>query len=74
MYIAESTRRQDAVVEAMKFAFNKYKEFAWGADHLQPITKSKNNWLHLGLTLVDSLDTLWMMGLKEGTFLFEVVV
>ncbi|KAB7499169.1 Endoplasmic reticulum mannosyl-oligosaccharide 1,2-alpha-mannosidase [Armadillidium nasatum] len=49
----------------MKHAWKGYKAYAWGHDHLQPISRSHNDWLHLGLTLIDALDTLWMMDLKD---------
>ncbi|KAK4287887.1 hypothetical protein Pmani_039056 [Petrolisthes manimaculis] len=57
--------RQEAVVSAMRHAWKGYKTYAWGHDHLKPVTRSRNDWLRLGLTLVDALDTLWIMELKE---------
>uniref|UniRef100_A0A3P9QAR1 alpha-1,2-Mannosidase n=1 Tax=Poecilia reticulata TaxID=8081 RepID=A0A3P9QAR1_POERE len=42
-----------------------YREYAWGHDELKPISKSFSEWFGLGLTLIDSLDTMWIMGLKE---------
>ncbi|KAF2996672.1 hypothetical protein E8E13_004192 [Curvularia kusanoi] len=43
-----------------------YRAYAWAEDELKPITgaglESFGGW---GATLVDSLDTLWIMGLKE---------
>uniref|UniRef100_A0A4W6EXX6 alpha-1,2-Mannosidase n=1 Tax=Lates calcarifer TaxID=8187 RepID=A0A4W6EXX6_LATCA len=42
-----------------------YKDHAWGHDELKPISKSFGEWFGLGLTLIDSLDTMWIMGLKE---------
>ena len=57
--------RQRAVVEAMKHAWKGYKSFAWGHDHLKPLSKSAQNWFGLGLTIVDGLDTLYIMNLKE---------
>lgn len=57
--------RQIAVIEAFKHAWKGYKNFAWGHDHLRPISGGFDNWFGLGLTIVDSLDTMFMMGLKE---------
>eukprot|EP01095_Lingulamoeba_sp_RSL-Kostka_P001333 TRINITY_DN118_c0_g1_i1.p1 TRINITY_DN118_c0_g1~~TRINITY_DN118_c0_g1_i1.p1 ORF type:complete len:702 (+),score=256.12 TRINITY_DN118_c0_g1_i1:37-2106(+) len=57
--------KRDAVKEAFLHAWNSYKIHAWGKDELKPISKSYSNWLDLGLTIVDSLDTLWIMDLKE---------
>lgn len=63
------TTRQKAIVNAVKHAWKGYKEYAWGHDHLKPISLSYNDWFHLGLTMVDSLDTLYLMNLTEGTTL-----
>uniref|UniRef100_A0A8D0BY61 alpha-1,2-Mannosidase n=1 Tax=Salvator merianae TaxID=96440 RepID=A0A8D0BY61_SALMN len=57
--------RQVAVIEAFRHAWKGYKEFAWGHDELKPISKSFSEWFGLGLTLIDALDTMWIMGLKE---------
>lgn len=33
---------------------------------MKPLSKAgNNNWGGMGVTLIDSLDTLWLMGLKE---------
>ena len=39
--------------------------YAWGKDELKPISRDSNEWFNLGLTLVDSLDTMWLMGLTK---------
>ncbi|XP_045122830.1 endoplasmic reticulum mannosyl-oligosaccharide 1,2-alpha-mannosidase-like isoform X1 [Portunus trituberculatus] len=57
--------RQEAVVAAMKHAWKGYKTYAWGHDHLRPVSQTRSDWLRLGLTLVDALDTLWIMDLRE---------
>ena len=62
---AVHTTRQQHVVNAFKHAWKAYKKYAWGKDELKPISKDSNEWFNLGLTLVDSLDTLWLMGLTE---------
>lgn len=62
------TVRQRAVVNAAKRAWTGYKKYAWGHDHLKPISKQHQDWFHLALTLVDSLDTLYMMDMKSGNF------
>ncbi|XP_066569329.1 mannosidase, alpha, class 1B, member 1b isoform X1 [Amia ocellicauda] len=59
------SERQEAVVEAFRHAWKGYKEFAWGHDELKPISKSYGEWFGLGLTLIDALDTMWILGLKE---------
>ncbi|KAM3910825.1 endoplasmic reticulum mannosyl-oligosaccharide 1,2-alpha-mannosidase [Leptodactylus fuscus] len=59
------SERQEAVIEAFRHAWSGYKQFAWGHDELKPISKSYSEWFGLGLTLIDALDTMWIMGLKE---------
>lgn len=62
---ANHTEHQKAVIHAFRHAWKAYKMYAWGKDELKPISQSSNEWFNLGLTLVDSLDTMWLMGLKE---------
>ncbi|CAO2189197.1 unnamed protein product [Urochloa humidicola] len=58
--------RREKVKEAMLHAWNSYVKYAWGQDELQPQSKTGvNSFGGLGATLVDSLDTLYIMGLKE---------
>lgn len=57
---------QRKVVEAMLHAWNGYKRFAWGHDILKPLSKGWKDWFGVGLTIVDSLSTLWIMDLKDG--------
>jgi Glycosyl hydrolase family 47 len=54
------------VATAMQHAWKGYKKFAWGHDHLKPISGAYHDWFHLGLTIVDSIDTLYIMNLKAG--------
>lgn len=64
--------RQEAVVKAFRHAWKGYKQFAWGHDHLKPISEGYHDWFGLGLTIVDSLDTMYIMGLTEGDYKFYV--
>ncbi|KAK2845449.1 hypothetical protein Q7C36_010303 [Tachysurus vachellii] len=57
--------RLDAVREAFRHAWKGYTDFAWGHDELKPISKSYSEWFGLGLTLIDALDTMWILGLKK---------
>lgn len=57
--------QQQAIVAAFKHAWKGYKTHCWGKDELKPISGSCSTWFNLGLTLVDSLDTMWLMGLEE---------
>ncbi|XP_060697308.1 mannosidase, alpha, class 1B, member 1b isoform X1 [Hemiscyllium ocellatum] len=57
--------RQMAVIEAFQHAWKGYKQYAWGHDELKPISKTYSEWFGLGLTLVDALDTMWILGQQE---------
>ncbi|XP_050425753.1 endoplasmic reticulum mannosyl-oligosaccharide 1,2-alpha-mannosidase [Adelges cooleyi] len=57
--------RQNAVLNAFKHAWSGYRKYAWGHDHVKPISKRYQDWFNLGLTIVDSLDTLWIMNMKK---------
>ena len=63
---AEGRVRAEAVKEAMKHVWSNYEKLAWGMDELKPVSgRGDNNWAGLGMTIVDSLDTLWIMGLMD---------
>ncbi|KAL5011605.1 hypothetical protein ScPMuIL_010156 [Solemya velum] len=59
------TERQRAVVEAFQYAWQFYEKYAWGHDEYHPISKTFNEWFGIGLTIVDSLDTMIIMGLEK---------
>lgn len=63
---ARSLARVEAVRDAFRHAWKGYKDHAWGHDELKPISKSFGEWFSLGLTLIDSLDTMWILGLEKG--------
>lgn len=59
-------RRQAAVKTTFERSWKAYKEHAWKQDELSPISGgSKTTFGGWGATLVDSLDTLWVMGMRE---------
>ena len=59
-------KKRRMVVEAAAHSWRGYEEHAWGYDELQPLTQDGKETLGgLGATIVDSLDTLWLMGLKD---------
>lgn len=60
-----TTIRQEKVVEAFKHAWKAYKKYAWGSDEVKPISRQPQTWFDLGLTIVDSLDTIYIMGLTD---------
>ncbi|XP_012861523.2 endoplasmic reticulum mannosyl-oligosaccharide 1,2-alpha-mannosidase-like [Echinops telfairi] len=61
---ASPTERRAAVVKAFSHAWKGYREFAWGHDELRPASRSFNEVFGVGLTLIDALDTMWIMGLQ----------
>lgn len=67
-FTGPTNEKQKAVVNSFLHAWKGYRTYAWGHDHLKPISETYNDWFDLGLTLVDSLDTMYIMGLKEGDY------
>ena len=55
------------VKEAVKHAWKGYKQYAWGADDLKPLTKEPEVWYKQSMlmTPVDAFDTFVLLGLKE---------
>lgn len=52
--------------EALRHSWKGYKAYAWGHDEVTPVSKEwREKFGGWGATLVDALDTLWIMGLKE---------
>jgi len=53
----------------MAWAWDRYREHGWGKDEIKPVSGTvssfplKNH--HLGLSLIEALDTLWVMGLDS---------
>mmetsp|Transcript_5297 Transcript_5297/g.22491 ORF Transcript_5297/g.22491 Transcript_5297/m.22491 type:complete len:438 (-) Transcript_5297:4336-5649(-) len=56
---------QEAIVEMMVHAWSAYKSFAWGKDTLKPISQTYETWFNTGLTIIDSVDSLWLMNLTD---------
>ncbi|KAF2162808.1 glycoside hydrolase family 47 protein [Zasmidium cellare ATCC 36951] len=66
MHAIERRKRLQAVEEAFKHSWEGYKKNAWLQDEVSPISGlSSNPFGGWGATLVDTLDTLWIMGMKE---------
>jgi mannosidase alpha-like ER degradation enhancer 2 len=49
------------------YAWNAYKQYAWGHDELKPLSKGHHDWYShtLLMTPVDALDTMILMGLTD---------
>ncbi|KAL4218786.1 Endoplasmic reticulum mannosyl-oligosaccharide 1 [Mactra antiquata] len=59
------TTQQLAVIEAFKECWSAYKKYAWGHDEFHPVSKGNSEWFGTGLTIVDSIDTIVIMGLEK---------
>jgi len=59
--------RLGAVKEAMQFAWKGYRTHAWGSDEYHPTSGrgEPGKWGAIGMNIVDSLDTLKVMGLDS---------
>jgi len=57
--------KQRAVSAMVSWAWQGYANSAFGFDELKPLSRGGSDWLHLGLTVVDGLDTLRLAGLEE---------
>ncbi|KAF9950786.1 hypothetical protein BGZ70_001232, partial [Mortierella alpina] len=62
----ERERRQEAVRQGFAHAWKGYREHAWGHDEVRPVAggfrDAFNGW---GATMIDSLDTLVIMGFND---------
>ena len=64
---SEKARLADEVKQEFLHSWNAYKKYAWGHDGLKPLSKTYYDWYSapLYMSLVDALDTMILMGLKE---------
>jgi mannosyl-oligosaccharide alpha-1,2-mannosidase len=63
---ADRLAKLDRVKNVFKKSWSGYREYAWLHDELKPQSGTfKDPFANWGATLVDSLDTLWIMGMKE---------
>jgi len=56
---------QDSIKRSMQHAWRGYSDKCFGQDELLPLSNRCGNWLGAGLTVIDSLSTLWIMGMHE---------
>ncbi|KAI6778959.1 mannosyl-oligosaccharide alpha-1 [Emericellopsis cladophorae] len=58
--------RRDQVQRVFERSWNAYKDEAWGQDELNPASGGgKETYGGWAATMVDALDTLWIMGMKD---------
>uniref|UniRef100_A0A915JZP7 alpha-1,2-Mannosidase n=1 Tax=Romanomermis culicivorax TaxID=13658 RepID=A0A915JZP7_ROMCU len=66
----ENEFRRNMIKNMTIFAWDNYRKYAWGANELKPISKTAHHSSVfgsslLGATLIDGLDTLYIMGLLD---------
>ncbi|CCA71679.1 related to alpha-mannosidase [Serendipita indica DSM 11827] len=60
------SQRRETVREAFQHAYGAYERYAFGRDELKPLSnRTQNNLNGWGLTIVDSLDTMLLMGFDK---------
>jgi hypothetical protein len=58
-------QRREYVKKAMQFAWEGYAQYAYGMDEILPNSRRRtNSWGGFAVTMVDTLDTLWLMDMK----------
>ena len=68
----EREKRLETIKNAFLHTWDGYKQFAWKHDELRPVSGGfKDTFCGWGATLVDTLDTLWIMGMKNE---FDIAV
>ncbi|CAJ0946866.1 unnamed protein product [Ranitomeya imitator] len=62
--------KRDKIKEMMKHAWDNYRQYGWGHNELKPIARKGHSTnifgnSQMGATIVDALDTLYIMGLLD---------
>ena len=84
-YFVLSEHRANHIRDCFEFAWWKwrrvacvrrsYKHFAWSHYEIRPLSGDwKDNWGGVGLTLIDGLDTAWVMGFKKEVEMAKATV
>jgi mannosyl-oligosaccharide alpha-1,2-mannosidase len=64
--VEKNISRRKAVRQVFARCWNGYRNHAWMEDELAPVSgRSKKTFGGWGATLVDSLDTLWLMDMRQ---------
>ncbi|RVE53176.1 hypothetical protein evm_002273 [Chilo suppressalis] len=68
--VTDNADKPNHIVQMMRHAWNNYKLYAWGKNELKPLSKRAHlssvfGGGDLGVTIVDGLDTLYLMGLHD---------
>ena len=64
---AEVKARRGAILAEFAWSWHAYERYAWSRDELKPLSKTGADWVPggMGLSILDNLDTLWLMGLDD---------
>ncbi|KAF5228597.1 hypothetical protein FAUST_10979, partial [Fusarium austroamericanum] len=63
---SETTARKAAIKQAFTKSWEAYKKHAWGWDELAPVSlKGKTTFSGWAAQIVDALDTLWILDMKD---------
>jgi len=58
-------KRREEIKAEFQWAWDAYKEYAWGHDVVKPLSMGYEDSYGMALTMIDSLDTMLIMGLDE---------
>ncbi|CAI4229900.1 unnamed protein product [Auanema sp. JU1783] len=66
----DSEGRRVSIKQMMKFAWDGYVKYAWGSNELRPISRTGHSASifgsgDMGASIIDAIDTLYIMGFKE---------
>jgi len=61
----EASAWAEQVREAAKHAWKGYRDRAWGHDQVHPKSGRPDQWYGLGLSIIEWLDTLWLLGMQS---------
>lgn len=58
--------RKDTVLQAFRRSWAAYRKYAWTWDELMPVSgRGKNTFGGFSASLIDAMDTLWIMGMRD---------
>ncbi|KAM9319527.1 mannosyl-oligosaccharide 1,2-alpha-mannosidase IB [Gastrophryne carolinensis] len=66
----DTRQKRNRIKEMMKHAWDNYRQYGWGHNELKPISRKGHSTsifgnTQMGATIVDALDTLYIMGLMD---------
>ena len=65
-YAAYDASRTASILAGMKHTWTGYENVAWGSDEVKPTAgRGNNRWGTMGMTILDSLDVLYLMGMTK---------